>query len=138
MRNPPPYLILVTLILVVASCDSVEEDRIDPVLDVAETVTLQEQLVGLWQREIGDTTVGWLFKESGVFQLGVPRPFFPVIGTWTLQGDTLQVTDPRCLDRGFYKVEIREDDLVPNVIDDSCDGRRETLEGTWGRFVYGE
>ncbi|MDX1741428.1 MAG: hypothetical protein R3178_09055, partial [Rhodothermales bacterium] len=127
------------LILVgVGACDSVGEDREDPVFEAVEEATLEEQILGLWERDIGQTTVGWLFKEGGVFQLGVPRPFFPVVGNWTLRGDSLSVTDPGCLDRGLYTVEIKDGELTPTVIDDSCDGRRSTLEGAWTRFVYGQ
>lgn len=120
------------------ACDSATELVEEPVLTATEEVPLEDQIVGLWERDIAQTTVGWLFKEGGVFQVGEPRPFFPVVGNWSLQGDTLQVTDPSCLDRGFYVVSIDEDGLEAATLDDSCDGRKLTLEGTWYRFVYGQ
>jgi hypothetical protein len=79
-----------------------------------------------------------LFKAGGVFQAGEARPFFPVVGTWSLKGDTLELFDARCVDRGFYRIEVEELDLTASIVDDTCSGRGETLVGTWRRFVYGQ
>lgn len=132
-------ILAVAVVLCCAGCDSTTpETEEDPIVSTVEEVALGDQLIGLWERDVGTTEIGLLFKVGGVFQVGEPRPFFPVIGTWELQGDTLQMVDPGCLDRGFYRIEIEEAELTVSALDESCGGRQATLDGTWRRFVYGQ
>ncbi|MDX1741269.1 MAG: hypothetical protein R3178_08255, partial [Rhodothermales bacterium] len=138
MKRTSAILAFAIFVATALSCDSTVETPDEPLVEAVEEIQLDELLVGLWERDIDQITIGWLFKEGGVFQLGEPRPFFPVVGTWKLQGDTLEVTDPACLDRGFYRIEIDDEELTAVAIDESCSGRRSTLTATWYRFVYGQ
>ena len=132
-------LLVVAAGTALSACDSTNAEIDEaPIVAAMEEIPLEEQVIGLWERDFGNTTIGWLGKEGGGYQAGEARPIFPVVGRWSLKGDTLELFDTRCVDRGFYRIEIEELDLIASIVDDTCGGREETLVGTWRRFVYGQ
>ncbi len=100
-------------------------------------------LVGTWHRSTGEAeSLVANFAQGGGLEFTVPvnNQTDAILGTWSVDGDTLTLTDDACGDQsrsgyyGYYKiVTIDQNHLGLSLINDYCDGRSIEIAHSWTR-----
>ncbi|HEY2350277.1 MAG TPA: hypothetical protein VGH64_14770 [Puia sp.] len=93
---------------------------------------VKETLVGTWKIHYpSGSQVTIIFRENGTIRAEIPSENFTVEGKYKVKGDMLYVTDSTCGTNywGKYKSKFfTSDSVYSEAIEDSCSGRRNTVD----------
>jgi hypothetical protein len=102
------------------------------VLTITAFLPTKETLVGTWKINYpSGSQVTIIFRNNGTIRAEIPSEHFTVEGKYKVKGDILYVSDSTCGTGywGKYKSKFFSSDSVySESIDDSCTGRRSTVD----------
>jgi hypothetical protein len=95
-------------------------------------VAFKETIVGTWKITYpGGSQTTIIFRNNGTVRAEIPAEHFTVEGKYKMKGDILYVTDSTCGTGYWAKYKstfFTNDSSYAEVIEDSCSGRRNTVD----------